>query len=227
MKRAGWPRPALVLGFILGPIIESSLHLATQIHGYSWIGRPVCLAILALIVFTLGWGAWRSGRLRRSRPGAPPRETVSIAVEDGSWRALSIALGAAVAALAVYAAFTSLEWAWDSRFFPLFTAVPLVALAAAVAASDWLALRREGPPAQLPVSWTDAATFGWLLAIVVASYFVTQPLVLALAMGLYLLAACRGRWKMAAAQALIGFLVLEVLFDRLGGVIWQPALLRF
>jgi len=227
MKRAGWPRPALVLGFILGPIIESSLHLATQIHGYAWIGRPVCLAILALIVFTLGWGAWRSGRLRRRRPGEPARETATVDIEDGSWRPLSMAFGGLVAVLAVAAAVRSLDWPWDSRFFPLFTAAPLVLLAAAVVVSDWRALRREGPPAHSPVSWADAATFGWLLAIVVASYLVVQPLVLALAMGLYLLVAYRTRWKMAAAQALIGFLVLEIVFDRLGGVIWQPALLRF
>jgi polyphosphate glucokinase len=44
MKRYGWPRPPLVLGFILGPIIERNLQTALGFHGAVGVmTRPVTI----------------------------------------------------------------------------------------------------------------------------------------------------------------------------------------
>ncbi len=56
MKAYGWPRPPLVLGFILGPIIEENLFTALSVYGVvGTITRPVTIVMFILVVaFTFG-----------------------------------------------------------------------------------------------------------------------------------------------------------------------------
>lgn len=68
MKRAAWPRPPLVLGLVLGSIIEGRLYLSLQLYGPGFLLRPVTLVILFLTVATVGYGSfqeWRSKQARR------------------------------------------------------------------------------------------------------------------------------------------------------------------
>src|SRR5579871_918471 len=51
MKRFSWPRPPMVLGFVLGPIFERYLFLSEQIYGTRWIFRPVVIGIAILIAW--------------------------------------------------------------------------------------------------------------------------------------------------------------------------------
>jgi hypothetical protein len=53
MKRFAWPRPPMVLGFVLGPIFERYLFLSNEIYGARWMMRPVVIAIAILIVWAL------------------------------------------------------------------------------------------------------------------------------------------------------------------------------
>jgi putative tricarboxylic transport membrane protein len=53
MKRFGWPRPPMVLGFVLGPIFERYLFLSNEIYGARWMMRPVVIAIAILIAWAL------------------------------------------------------------------------------------------------------------------------------------------------------------------------------
>lgn len=65
MKRLGWPRPAFVLGFVLGPNLERFFGLSYQISGWSWLGQPVVMALLAIAAAFLLRHArgWRKARL--------------------------------------------------------------------------------------------------------------------------------------------------------------------
>jgi TctA family transporter len=47
MKALGWSRPALLLAFILGPIIETFYFHTTMIYGTAWLLRPSVIVILA------------------------------------------------------------------------------------------------------------------------------------------------------------------------------------
>jgi TctA family transporter len=50
MKQFDWPRPPLLLGFILGPLIERFYFSSTMVYGMGWVARPGVLVILALTV---------------------------------------------------------------------------------------------------------------------------------------------------------------------------------
>lgn len=53
MKRYGWPRPPMVLGFILVPIIELNQFNSVNIYGYfGSLSRPLTLSILAIALLT-------------------------------------------------------------------------------------------------------------------------------------------------------------------------------
>jgi TctA family transporter len=62
MKLFQWPRPPLLLGVILGPIIELNFQSAVNIHG--WVGvvtRPLSITLVA-IAFAAAYFFWRSGK---------------------------------------------------------------------------------------------------------------------------------------------------------------------
>ena len=40
MRRAGWSRPPVVLGFVLGPIMETNLDLSRQAFGWDFLAAP-------------------------------------------------------------------------------------------------------------------------------------------------------------------------------------------
>lgn len=58
-KKNDWPRAPFVVGIVLGPIAESSLHKAMAIWGYSFLARPLSLVMLALIIGTIALNLFR------------------------------------------------------------------------------------------------------------------------------------------------------------------------
>ncbi|MCH8198298.1 MAG: tripartite tricarboxylate transporter permease, partial [Proteobacteria bacterium] len=55
MKRLGWPRPPLILGFVLGDIVERYLFISVGRYGIDWMLRPVVAFMFALAL----WGLFR------------------------------------------------------------------------------------------------------------------------------------------------------------------------
>jgi TctA family transporter len=53
MKQLRWPRPPLILGLVLGDVIERYLFISVERYGYTWLGRPIVMGLLALAIFGL------------------------------------------------------------------------------------------------------------------------------------------------------------------------------
>ena len=64
MKKMDWPRPPLLLGFVLGPIIERFYFISMMVFGVKWLYRPIVLIILsmAIIFIIIGYKTVRSAR---------------------------------------------------------------------------------------------------------------------------------------------------------------------
>ena len=69
MKRHHWPRAPFVIGLVLGPIMEVSLHQALTIWGPSFVLRPVALALEAATLATVVVSIRMASR-RKGIPGA-------------------------------------------------------------------------------------------------------------------------------------------------------------
>ena len=62
MKQAGWPRPPLVLGLVLGPIIGKYLFISNMAYGgISWLTRPGVILILLAMVISIIYGLVQGG----------------------------------------------------------------------------------------------------------------------------------------------------------------------
>ena len=53
MKRQGWPRPPLILGVVLGDIVERYLFISVGRYEWAWMTRPLVVLLFALAVFGL------------------------------------------------------------------------------------------------------------------------------------------------------------------------------
>jgi len=56
MKQSGFSRPPLIVGFVLGKLIERYLGLSLQRYGYTWLWHPYVIVIGILIIVTLYMG---------------------------------------------------------------------------------------------------------------------------------------------------------------------------
>ncbi|MFQ5852565.1 MAG: tripartite tricarboxylate transporter permease [Candidatus Binatia bacterium] len=64
MKRCGWPRPPLLLGFLLGGLIERYLFISVRAYGASFLLRPVVVAIFLITLLTLGYSLVQERKVR-------------------------------------------------------------------------------------------------------------------------------------------------------------------
>ena len=53
MKHFKWPRPPLVLGFILGGILERYMFISIQRYGVSWMWRPLVVVMFVMALLSL------------------------------------------------------------------------------------------------------------------------------------------------------------------------------
>jgi TctA family transporter len=62
LKHFKWPRPPLVLGFILGATIERYLFISIQRYGGAWMLRPLVIVMFAAAAWTLLRPFWQDVR---------------------------------------------------------------------------------------------------------------------------------------------------------------------
>ncbi|MDF3010319.1 MAG: hypothetical protein K0S03_1115 [Burkholderiales bacterium] len=164
MRRFGWPRPPLIVGFVLAPGAENYLYQAIQFHGWAWVLRPGVLIIAAITIASM-WAGARYGR-----------NTVDEGGESGRVRDKrpQLAFALVMVALFAYAVFDLLRWTFLAKTFPLAVAAASVAGALFVAGVIW-----RGPRSSAMVFDTEAAAadgasplgryFLWLAALLTAS----------------------------------------------------------
>ncbi|BBK35158.1 membrane protein [Allostella sp. ATCC 35155] len=134
MRRFGWPRPPLLIGFVLAPGAETYLYQAVQFHGWSWLWRPGVVIITAAILLSV-WAGTRMAGKGIDEGGA------SAASQRGRWP--QILFAALLAAAFAYALQQSLGWSFLGQVFPLGVAAP--ALAGMVAVLAILVFARKHP----------------------------------------------------------------------------------
>lgn len=79
MKRGGWPRPALLIGFVLSDTLETYLYQAVQFYGWSFWLRPGA-AIILLCALATAYSVMR----HRAKLRAPKEEARQNALWSGN-----------------------------------------------------------------------------------------------------------------------------------------------
>jgi hypothetical protein len=147
MKAFQWPRPPLILGFILGSIIERNLQSAVSAYGpLDLLTRPITMILLALSAVTI-YVLVRSERQTAAMKAAAEAAEAAAAAESlglssdaqtaisrsaadrlgGAWR-LEHWFAAALLLIVGWMLWEAFNWAPRARFMPLLVGVPAVAL---------------------------------------------------------------------------------------------------
>ena len=131
MKRSGWPRAPLLIGFVLAKPMERYLWLTVKLHGWRWLGYPGVLAIGALMaapafLAILRWWRGRSVPSTSGEAQHPP-----AAVSDAGIQRIVPAVMAGTAFLIFGVGVTQgFGFQSDARLVPLLVAIPGLLLAA-------------------------------------------------------------------------------------------------
>jgi putative tricarboxylic transport membrane protein len=130
LEKLKWPRPPLILGLVLGGLAESRLFLSVSNYGMSWLGRPVVLVLMALILFGALYPIYKARREKaKNRAG----ETVSPGAENpeeskksvNKWSAI---FAGSIALILVLALWQSRDFNVRAGLFPWVTGIPLLGL---------------------------------------------------------------------------------------------------
>ncbi|HEU4345135.1 MAG TPA: tripartite tricarboxylate transporter permease [Candidatus Binatia bacterium] len=84
MRRFGYPRPAMILGLVLGDLMEKYLYRSVASYGFSWLTRPAVIALFVVaatsFIFTV------RGRLksRTQEPSSPSLSGAMARAQDES-----------------------------------------------------------------------------------------------------------------------------------------------
>jgi hypothetical protein len=194
MVTFGWIRPPLLIGLVLGDLVEKNLFIAVDAHGgFGWITRPV---VLVLLMFTLAGVAtpiWQAVKNPHAKPKAVER-----------WR-LSYGALFSFAMVLVFAAalWTALGWPPRARIFPFTIFGPILIVAIANFVKDlrrqpWIeALHQTIAEANLDETMFRKRTgeiLAWIVGFFLALWLFGFPFGIPLATFLYLKLAAREKW---------------------------------
>jgi len=112
MKLLKWPRPPLVLGFILGGLVERYMFISTERYGWSWLTHPVVMVMLAITLWGLLSPVVRGFLKRRDSRGGP-----ALRWQPGNISP-DLCFAALVFCVFAYAIWSSRGWDLGARLVP-------------------------------------------------------------------------------------------------------------
>lgn len=121
MKRFGWSRPALLIGYFLAPRLEPTIYQAYQVYGFSFLERPIVIGLVVATVLSI-FAAWRFS----PNKGRVYKESGDHGASD---RKPQLAFGAVVLAFIVYALIDSFNYTWYGGIFMEIVAIVALLLA--------------------------------------------------------------------------------------------------
>jgi putative tricarboxylic transport membrane protein len=228
MKRLGWPRPPLILGFVLGNIFERYFFISSEIYGAGWLLRPVVLVVLAAAL----WVVLPALRTQLKGVVGELRSLHATAHFD-----FAVAFTFAVIAAVAVGLAISFDWPRAARFVPHAAAIAALVFLGLNLLTELFAPRRDRAPAPEHGMAREAALapalvrlralryFGWLAGFLAVSALIGMLPALFLFILLQMRLEFGEGWGHALAAACIVAIAIYVLFDRTFSVPWPQALI--
>jgi len=249
MKRFGWARAPLILGFILGKLIEKYLFISMGRYEFEWLERPAVIGIFVLTALILSRPllgvAYRRLRGKPAAEAPAPISTVAPVTASAIVSPVDRIAGPTLwvlAAIGFAAAFWSaMDWRLAARLMPQ-TASAAGLFVTAIGGALVLATQVMGKPigavrARSATKGTldgliDSIVYSrlavqvlWLLGLLCGVHVIGMMPALGLFMIFYMVILGRTQWITAIAIALPLWVGMYVLFVKLLHVPWPPSLL--
>ena len=245
MNHAHWPRPPLVLGFILGTIMERSLDLSLQIFGMEWIFRPVSvvLGVLALLTVIVSLRGARRARQKRaaisSKDETETRSPEPSLTPNGDQEnpVLSTVLSSIVLAVFAYSIVGVWSYREEVSSFPTTVGIAGTLLTLVIFQREVRALRRllssglrpgRSVLGQFNQGFEPLGKVGvvfiFLVGLLPLTWLVGQEIAIPIFMLLYLKFWGKEKWPMTLGLSLGGWLFLRLVFEEVIHVNWYPSI---
>lgn len=203
-KRAGWSRPAFLIGFVLAPGAETYFYQSVQFHGMAAFLRPGVLIILALIGLALMLPFIKRLMQQRRKPmavGADVNRELSVArgpMGPIPFGIIDLILVAGMLLLAGAAWYDVSGMSTIGSLFPMLAIAIMAIGALATAIQAW-----KGPVTWIsqPVSKQVAWLGGLLTLVVLSSLLGFVSVAVLMAFG-FLYWVAKTRWTTASLMAL-------------------------
>jgi hypothetical protein len=245
MKHFRWPRPPLVLGFILGDILERYMFISIERYGVNWMWRPIVVVMFIMAGLTL------------------LRPLLQDIREHHGVRAMLMAFGAprlspgnlfpaALLTLFVVMLAQSTQWDFSARIIPTIVGIGALISGGLSLANDIfnkelrnykegdmaedvkamasqkihmdIASKTEGLAAST-IFLRGMMFFGWLVAFLgsmaVIGLIPTVPIFVIA----YMRLEGPEKWKHAVIMAVVMMTLIYIVFDQLLTIPWPPSLL--
>ncbi len=246
MKHFRWPRPPLVLGFILGGVIERYMFISIERYGISWMLRPVVIVMFIMAALSL-----LRPLLQDVRSHGGLRKMVS------QWGHPQLTLDnlfpAALLCLFIAMLAQSFDWAFAARIIPTIVGVGAVLFcglslvnevfglherdggvleAAGSAGTDNRARQKihmdiASKTAHLPAKTVLARGFlffGWMAGFMAVMALIGLIPTVPIFIIAYMRIEGREPWKIVIPMAVAVVVLIYVVFDQLLAIPWPPTL---
>jgi len=224
----GWPRPPVILGFVLGALVERYTFISVLRYDFEWMLRPV-VAILLLISLYIIFAdpiKWVFSRLIRTEK---PTESLKLSLLSNNKPDMFFT--GLIGIIFVYTFVTASEWSEAASLFPI-VASALGGLAVLCVAIKGVMTQpsNDSEESLEGVSTSELVTralgfFGWAIAYLISSQII--GMLLSLPILVFGLMFFQG--KETVRSSLLGagllFLFSFALFHVILSVPWPPAML--
>lgn len=234
MKQGDWPRPPVILAFILGSLMENSFLLSMMIYeGPSWLGRPIVLILLGIVVLTLfyslrGHLKLQSKKKTEKKEAFNDAEITDEAEDETQDLPLSIIVSVVLLAIFVIAIIAGRNWPQSVISFPMIGAVPGILLCTFVLVREMVItgqtvgiLGAFTVSAKSPLNLRAVKFFAYLIATILLALVIGQKLAIPLFIFAYMKAWGGYGNRHSAIYATACWLVLVAFYDRVVHILWQ------
>ena len=231
MKQLGWPRPPLMLGFVLGGLLERYSFISISRYGAEWVLRPMVLTMLVLTAVGILYPLLRNliaGKKNRKQPRVFRFRRDQLDAE----------LIFIIALFAIFTAVftTSSSWDWAARIFP--QSVALISIAGLLAYTGIKLYATRTTDDLIPAPSTDQErvssgfptrrlfTFSlWCLLFFVAASLLGFLVSLFLVTLFYIRYEGRESWRLASLVSGTLFLLSYILFHMALRMDWPHSII--
>ncbi len=252
MKGLGWPRPPLILGFILGSVVEQNFQSALSAYGALGIlTRPVTLVLLFILVTTVYLLSVRFGKpdsvLASATPeGSPPPPAPAGGSGTGPrWRlkpnfkptwGADVWATFTVVAVGAYVLYDVQDMPARALAFPRAMAILMIALALVLLLLKWSGREKQGDIMDIGMRSFGVEGAGrrglitaiGILALSGVSVLIGLQTASVLFAFIYPAVMMQGKWRWVSS-ALTGTIILVMsvfLFDYAMAVWWPPSIIN-
>jgi hypothetical protein len=242
MKHFKWPRPPLVLGFILGGILERYMFISIERYGISWMLHPVVIVMFTMAALSLMGPLLQDIRAHHG--------IKAMVTDFGRPRITTDNLfPAALLTLFAVMLYQSLSWSFEARIIPTIVGIGAVLFGGLSLANDMF---RRAPgeggladkakavisekihmdiaskTAHLPgdvILFRGFIFFGWMVAFLGGMALIGLIPTVPVFIIAYMRLEGREKYRHALIMAAVMLTLIYIVFDQLLAIPWPPTIL--